>query len=78
VNAELAWSCPEPGAVRVEAYSPKDGLFHGSLDAAIHVCAGHVGRAREWVSDCGRGSFVCPDDGRERPAIACGTAHVYT
>lgn len=37
----------------VEAYSGKNGLAHGSLDATAYVCAGHTDTARQMWRDQG-------------------------
>lgn len=33
--------CDRPATVRLEVYSPADGILHGSLDASVYVCDLH-------------------------------------
>ena len=33
--------CTEPATEHIEVYSPRNGLAHGSLDAAVYTCAEH-------------------------------------
>ncbi|GHA83121.1 hypothetical protein [Streptomyces chryseus] len=65
----------------IEAYSPRDGLAHGSLDATAYVCPAHVQTARAmwegqgltpYTAKAGRGSTRCGSltDFREPPAKA--------
>ncbi|GHD13316.1 hypothetical protein GCM10010313_38010 [Streptomyces violarus] len=38
--------CRAPASVRIEGYSARDGVTHGSLDVIVHACSEHAGQAR--------------------------------
>ncbi|MEU8765012.1 hypothetical protein [Streptomyces sp. NPDC048659] len=46
-------ACAARVTAAVEAYSAKNGLAHGSLDATAYVCAGHTDTARQMWRDQG-------------------------
>ncbi|MEU2975988.1 hypothetical protein ABZ678_02965 [Streptomyces hirsutus] len=42
--------CGTAAAVRLEGYSPRQGLAHGSLDVIVYACEEHKATARaEWL-----------------------------
>lgn len=43
--------CGAPATVRLEGYSARDGLAHGSLDVIVYACQEHTDTARtEWLA----------------------------
>ncbi|MCT9107940.1 hypothetical protein N4G69_20260 [Streptomyces mirabilis] len=43
--------CGAPATDRIEGYSARDGLAHGSLDAIVYACPDHASEARaQWLS----------------------------
>ncbi|CAM5536118.1 hypothetical protein [Streptomyces canus] len=44
--------CGAAATARIEGYSPRGGVAHGSLDLAVYACAEHAAQARaEWLGD---------------------------
>jgi hypothetical protein len=66
-------ACQQPAVVATEAYSPRQGRMHGSLDAAVYTCPDH-GRAA-CAAIHAQGMSAYPLDGEEPGDRTCG--HVF-
>lgn len=67
--------CSATPAVVVEAYSPRDGRLHGSLDQARYACPDHVGAVVGAVQAAGMAAYRT--NGRVRGRV-CGDVFDYT
>lgn len=45
--------CGQPATVRIEAYSPRDGRMHGSLDGMAYTCDADADRAADAITAAG-------------------------
>ncbi|WP_280335870.1 hypothetical protein [Nocardia wallacei] len=68
-------SCGRDAAHRVEGYSPRNGLLHGSLDVVVYACPDHHDIARrEWLA--GLAAYSC-EVAASLPPPTCGLTHEY-
>ncbi|MCP2327611.1 hypothetical protein HDA40_006118 [Hamadaea flava] len=68
-------TCGQPATVRIEAYSPRDGLAHGTLDVSVNVCDAHVEPVSATLRQAG---FTAHRDGQAQSGKRCGDGYDYT
>ena len=66
---KMTHHCTTPVTAAVEAYSPANGIAHGSLDATAYVCTAHVQIARDLWQDRGLTPYTAQAKGSTK---TCG------
>lgn len=66
--------CGRAASARIEAYSPRDRLAHGSLDASVYACGDHAQAAVDALAAAGFSPYQMPVSG----PLVCGQGMDFT
>lgn len=69
--------CGRPATVRIEIYSARNGMLHGSLDGAAYGCDEHLAEVVDAIRAAGFTPFTVPGAVRA-PGARCGSGVDYT